>query len=94
MNEDNVAGVRLPVFSEVKHAPTEKKNSYGLSGGGQMILKSQEKWKQLLGFLIKLASLQVIFIISNPLCYHAIKLVRINPPTYHEHPTDLFRCSR
>ena len=61
MSEDNVAGVRLPVFTESHQVPSEKKGSYGLSGGGQAIANSKVKWKTLLSALIKLASLQVCY---------------------------------
>ena len=63
MRQDNVAGVKLPIFKEAKvEGSPEKKNSYGLSGGGKAIHNSQEKWKTCLSALIRLASLQTSFV--------------------------------
>ena len=61
MRQDNVAGVKLPIFHEhkVDSGSPEKKNAYGLSGGGKAIANSKEQWRILLSALIKLASLQV-----------------------------------
>lgn len=55
---DNVAGVKLPVFTEVE-VSREKSDNIGLSGGGGKIQNCREKFRVLLRALIKLASLQV-----------------------------------
>jgi V-type H+-transporting ATPase subunit D len=58
---DNVAGVKLPVFSsyELKHDAQE---NLGLAGGGRQISNCREKFAEYLEVLIKLASLQTSFI--------------------------------
>ncbi|RLN73058.1 hypothetical protein BBJ28_00012771 [Nothophytophthora sp. Chile5] len=55
---DNVAGVKLPVFTEVE-VSREKSDNIGLAGGGGKIQNCREKFRVLLRALIKLASLQV-----------------------------------
>jgi V-type H+-transporting ATPase subunit D len=55
---DNVAGVRLPVFTEVEMSK-EKSETIGLAGGGGKIQACREKFRTLLRALVKLASLQV-----------------------------------
>lgn len=55
---DNVAGVKLPVFTEVE-VSREKSDNIGLAGGGGKIQNCREKFRILLRALIKLASLQV-----------------------------------
>jgi V-type H+-transporting ATPase subunit D len=55
---DNVAGVKLPVFTEVE-VTREKSENIGLAGGGGKIQNCREKFRTLLRALIKLASLQV-----------------------------------
>lgn len=55
---DNVAGVKLPVFTEVE-VSREKSENIGLAGGGGKIQNCREKFRVLLRALIKLASLQV-----------------------------------
>lgn len=59
---DNVAGVKLPVFTEVE-VSREKTDNIGLAGGGGKIQNSREKFRVLLRALIKLASLQVCCIL-------------------------------
>ncbi|KAI9916858.1 hypothetical protein PsorP6_017201 [Peronosclerospora sorghi] len=58
---DNVAGVKLPVFTEVE-VNREKSENIGLSGGGGKIQNCREKFRVLLRALIKLASLQTSFV--------------------------------
>lgn len=55
---DNVAGVKLPVFTEIE-VSREKSENIGLAGGGGKIQNCREKFRILLRALIKLASLQV-----------------------------------
>ena len=55
---DNVAGVKLPVFTEVE-VSREKSDNIGLAGGGGKIQNCRAKFRVLLRALIKLASLQV-----------------------------------
>lgn len=57
---DNVAGVKLPVFSELETGRTPQDN-LGLGGGGRQIAACREKWRAYLTVLIKLASLQTSF---------------------------------
>jgi V-type H+-transporting ATPase subunit D len=57
---DNVAGVKLPVFTEVE-MQREKNENIGLSGGGGKIQNCREKFRALLKALVKLASLQTSF---------------------------------
>ncbi len=61
---ENVAGVKLPIYAI---AAAENNNEdlsqvYGLAGGGQSIAKSSESFLQLVGKLVKLASLQSSFL--------------------------------
>ena len=58
---DNVAGVKLPVFSQLD-VPQEKVEQLGLAGGGRAIQNCREKYAALLDLLIKLASLQTAFL--------------------------------
>ncbi|RLN66904.1 hypothetical protein BBJ29_004884 [Phytophthora kernoviae] len=58
---DNVAGVKLPVFTEVE-VSREKNDNIGLAGGGGKIQNCREKFRVLLRALIKLASLQTSFV--------------------------------
>uniref|UniRef100_K3X5Q7 V-type proton ATPase subunit D n=1 Tax=Globisporangium ultimum (strain ATCC 200006 / CBS 805.95 / DAOM BR144) TaxID=431595 RepID=K3X5Q7_GLOUD len=58
---DNVAGVKLPVFTEVE-VSREKSDNIGLAGGGGKIQNCREKFRILLRALIKLASLQTSFV--------------------------------
>ncbi|GLE04979.1 hypothetical protein PINS_up013963 [Pythium insidiosum] len=57
---DNVAGVKLPVFTEVE-VTREKTENIGLAGGGGKIQNCREKFRALLRALVKLASLQTSF---------------------------------
>ncbi|TMW63896.1 hypothetical protein Poli38472_014806 [Pythium oligandrum] len=58
---DNVAGVKLPVFTEVE-VTREKTENIGLAGGGGKIQNCREKFRVLVRALIKLASLQTSFV--------------------------------
>ncbi|GMH84081.1 hypothetical protein TrST_g11231 [Triparma strigata] len=58
---DNVAGVKLPVFTEIETGAVGQE-SLGLIGGGSKILSSRSKFTSLLSSLIKLASLQTSFV--------------------------------
>mmetsp|Transcript_3952 Transcript_3952/g.8448 ORF Transcript_3952/g.8448 Transcript_3952/m.8448 type:complete len:247 (+) Transcript_3952:377-1117(+) len=60
-SEDNVAGVRLPVFQE-NFVETEGNNRLGLAQGGQSIEQAKKKFQSLILKLVKLASLQTSFV--------------------------------
>jgi V-type H+-transporting ATPase subunit D len=59
---DNVAGVKLPVFSKYETGAAADNQSLGLVGGGKKIVAVREKFTILLEMLIKLASLQTSFV--------------------------------
>lgn len=59
---DNVAGVKLPVFTKYDTGATADNQSLGLVGGGKKIVAVREKFTALLEMLIKLASLQTSFV--------------------------------
>lgn len=59
---DNVAGVKLPVFSKLDTGAVADNQSLGLVGGGKKIVAVREKFTHLLACLIKLASLQTSFV--------------------------------
>lgn len=75
---DNVAGVKIPVFSIVKEAGATDLNAelLGLGGGGRQITAARSKFSALLDGLIKLGSLQTAFLTLD----EAIKLTnrRVN----------------
>lgn len=58
---DNVAGVKLPVFSQYETG-AEPGESLGLGGGGRKITQCKEKFGEYLKALIKVASLQTSFL--------------------------------
>jgi V-type H+-transporting ATPase subunit D len=58
---DNVAGVKLPVFSKYETGAVADNQSLGLVGGGKKIVAVREKFTLMLEMLIKLASLQTSF---------------------------------
>lgn len=58
---DNVAGVKLPVFTKYDTGVSADNQSLGLVGGGKKIVAVREKFTHLLTVLIKLASLQTSF---------------------------------
>lgn len=59
---DNVAGVKLPVFTKYDTGAAADNQSLGLVGGGKKIVAVREKFTGLLEMLIKLASLQTSFV--------------------------------
>merc|ERR1711865_1260237 len=59
---DNVAGVKLPVFTKYDTGAAADNQSLGLVGGGKKIVAVREKFTILLDKLIKLASLQTSFV--------------------------------
>jgi len=59
---DNVAGVKLPVFTYFETGAATDNASLGLVGGGKKIQVVREKYTNLLQNLIKLASLQTSFV--------------------------------
>jgi len=58
---DNVAGVKLPVFSQYETGNDTQEN-LGLAGGGRQIINCKDKFSEYLKALVKLASLQTSFI--------------------------------
>lgn len=58
---DNVAGVKLPVFTKYETGAQAENQSLGLVGGGKKIAAVREKFTVLLDMLIRLASLQTSF---------------------------------
>ena len=59
---DNVAGVKLPVFSIYETGGVADNQSLGLVGGGKKIVAVRDKFTVFLSQLIKLASLQTSFV--------------------------------
>lgn len=59
---DNVAGVKLPVFTKYDTGAVADNQSLGLVGGGKKIVAVRDKFTVLLEMLIKLASLQTSFV--------------------------------
>lgn len=59
---DNVAGVKLPVFTKFETGAIADNQSLGLVGGGKKIVAVREKFTVLLEMLIRLASLQTSFV--------------------------------
>lgn len=59
---DNVAGVKLPVFSVYETGAVADNQSLGLVGGGKKIVAVRDKFSVFLNQLIKLASLQTSFV--------------------------------
>jgi len=59
---NNVAGVKLPVFTKYETGAEADNQSLGLIGGGKKIVAVREKFTILLEKLIKLASLQTSFV--------------------------------
>jgi len=57
---DNIAGVKVPVFSAVDTAETSS-DSTGLSKGGQQIAKARTTFAKSVDVLVQLASLQTSF---------------------------------
>lgn len=59
---NNIAGVKLPVFTKYDTGAAADNQSLGLVGGGKKIQNVREKFTDLLVMLIKLASLQTSFV--------------------------------
>jgi V-type H+-transporting ATPase subunit D len=59
---DNVAGVKLPVFTVYETGSVADNQSLGLVGGGKKIVAVRDKFTVFLNQLIKLASLQTSFV--------------------------------
>ena len=59
VQNDNVAGVQLPVFEKMTDQSAAAPEAYGLARGGKEIEKCTRKWTTLFENLIQLASLQV-----------------------------------
>lgn len=59
--QDNIAGVKIPVFKQLD-VPAEDAQHVGLAGGGRAIANCREKYRSLLDLMIKLASLQTAFL--------------------------------
>mmetsp|Transcript_9004 Transcript_9004/g.18883 ORF Transcript_9004/g.18883 Transcript_9004/m.18883 type:complete len:247 (-) Transcript_9004:117-857(-) len=59
---DNVAGVKLPVFTKYDTGAAADNQSLGLVGGGKKIVAVRDKFTILLDKLIRLASLQTSFV--------------------------------
>jgi len=59
---DNVAGVKLPVFTPYETGSIADNQSLGLVGGGKKIVSVRDKFTVFLHQLIKLASLQTSFV--------------------------------
>lgn len=59
---DNVAGVKLPVFTIYETGAAADNQSLGLVGGGKKIVAVRNKFTVFLNQLIKLASLQTSFV--------------------------------
>lgn len=59
---DNVAGVKLPVFTIYETGGVADNQSLGLAGGGKKIVAVRDKFTVFLSQLIKLASLQTSFV--------------------------------
>ena len=59
---DNIAGVKLPVFSIYETGGAADNQSLGLAGGGKKIVAVRDKFTVFLSQLIKLASLQTSFV--------------------------------
>ena len=58
---DNVAGVKIPVFTLYETGATADNQSLGLVGGGKKIQNVRDKFTNFVEMLIKLASLQTSF---------------------------------
>jgi V-type H+-transporting ATPase subunit D len=60
-SQDNVAGVKLPVFERFD-CEGDADGNLGLSGGGKQVDKAKQQFVKLLERLIRLASLQTSFL--------------------------------
>ena len=59
---ENIAGVQKPSFHAIGLKEASEDNIIGITGGGQAIMKAQEKFKAYLELLIAIASLQAQFV--------------------------------
>jgi len=59
---DNIAGVKLPVFTLFDTGAVADNQSLGLAGGGKKIVAVREKFTVFLRQLVRLASLQTSFV--------------------------------
>ena len=62
MAQDNIAGVKLPVFHPIHHAEALVQDLTGLSKGGQRVSASRVLFTKALENLVSLASLQTAFV--------------------------------
>jgi len=62
--QDNVAGVKVPVFERNDLAGSQEKNTelFGLSKGGQKVSGAKESFQRTVDLMIELASLQCAFV--------------------------------
>jgi len=62
--EDNVAGVKVPVFERNDLDSSQEKNSelFGLSKGGQKVSSAKDSFQKTMDLMIELASLQCAFV--------------------------------
>eukprot|EP00918_Siedleckia_nematoides_P006761 GHVU01014740.1.p1 GENE.GHVU01014740.1~~GHVU01014740.1.p1 ORF type:complete len:224 (+),score=22.77 GHVU01014740.1:313-984(+) len=61
VSSDNVAGVRLPVFTVHTDASVDVMGHIGVASGGQVMLSAREQYLRALASVVKLASLQTSF---------------------------------
>lgn len=59
--QDNIAGVKIPVFKQLD-LPSAESAHVGLAAGGRAIANCRDKYRNLLDLMIKLASLQTAFL--------------------------------
>ena len=62
VSTENIAGCKLPIFQLKDFEDDSEANPLGLTAGGQAISKCKERFKEFLGLLIKIASLQTSFV--------------------------------
>jgi V-type H+-transporting ATPase subunit D len=62
LDEDNVAGVHLPIFKNYADISTLPKEMHGLGRGGQQIQEARDTYLKALDALVELASLQTAFV--------------------------------
>ena len=62
---DNVAGVKLPVFTKYDTGAAADNQSLGLVGGGKKIVAVREKFTELLEMLIKYVR-NMFYVVASP----------------------------
>ncbi|KAG8459659.1 hypothetical protein KFE25_001015 [Diacronema lutheri] len=62
LHVDNVAGVKVPVFTAETHGHDASTELIGMAKGGQQIVKAREAFSKAVDVLVKLATLQTSFI--------------------------------